>query len=153
MPNFLKIVIITFFTLLLIACSDASSNNEPVDLSSTAKTKHTSIEIKEVTVNDLSKEFLDKHLVIDVRESSELLAGVIPNSVHIPMGMIDTKLPKYLQNQSTTKDLSAIKDKPILLYCAGGVRSYRSAETLKQLGFTNLTSLEGGFNAYKARNN
>ena len=148
MLNFIRILIISILFVLFTACTESTTENK----SSSKKIERNSQQIKEISVKDLSKAFLDEHLIIDVRELPELQAGVIPNSVHIPMGMIDTKLPEYLQSSSQAKNLTALKDKPILLYCAGGVRSYRSAETLKKLGFTNLTSLEGGFNTYKSEN-
>jgi molybdopterin/thiamine biosynthesis adenylyltransferase len=41
------------------------------------------------------------------------------------------------------------KDKPTILYCAGGVRSAMAADTLRQLGYTNVISMAGGFNRWK----
>ena len=149
MRTFLKYQLLIFISFALIACSDKPSIN-----ASSASTNQSSAQkIKEITVNDLTKNYLDEHLIIDVRELNELNAGMIPNAIHMPMGDIAENLPYYLKQNFQSENFSELKDKPILLYCAGGVRSYRSAETLKQLGFTNLTSLEGGFNAYKDENN
>ena len=145
MHTFHKILLISFISIVLLACSDNSSY-EP---SKTASILNTTQKIKEITVNDLSEKYLDEHLIIDVRELNELSAGMIPNAIHIPMGEIATVLPGYIQQNFQDEKNSELKRKPILLYCGSGRRSYNSAETLQKLGFTDVTSLDGGFNAYK----
>ena len=42
-------------------------------------------------------------------------------------------------------------DRPIVLYCAGGVRSLFAAETLQDMGYTNVASMSGGFQALEDR--
>src|SRR6478672_11107313 len=39
---------------------------------------------------------------------------------------------------------------PLVVYCAGGVRSLFAAESLQQLGYTDVTSMAGGFNGWKS---
>ena len=65
--------------------------------------------------------------------------GTIPGSVFIPRG--------HLESQAETKLLD--RDQPIVLYCAGGNRSAFAAETLQQLGFTDVVSMAGGFGRWK----
>jgi len=146
MSHTIKVFAYTVFSILIMSCSNA--NESQVTESQEAKKT-----IKEITVDELSQDILSSHLIIDVRESSELSAGVIPGSIHIPMGDIASKLPEYLISNSAREHTGDLKSKPVLLYCAGGVRSYKSAETLKKLGFTNLSSLSGGYNAYAAKIN
>ena len=76
---------------------------------------------------------------VDVREQDEHDQGTIPGSVFIPRG--------HLESQAETKLLD--RDQPIVLYCAGGNRSAFAAETLQQLGFTDVVSMAGGFGRWK----
>ena len=59
-------------------------------------------------------------LLIDVREQSEWDAGYLHGATHAPKGMISF----------TIAHIAPDKSAPILLYCAGGVRSAAAAETL-----------------------
>ena len=149
MHTFHKIVLMIFISAMFIACSGKSA----IDVSNTVASESTTQKIKEITVKDLSKKYLDEHLIIDVRELKELKTGMIPNAIHIPMREIASNLPVYLENNFRDKNLSELKSKPILLYCGSGNRSYVSAETLQKLGFTDVTSLDGGFNDYKKNQN
>ena len=82
---------------------------------------------------------LDQATFVDVREQDEHDQGTIPGSVFIPRG--------HLESQAETKLLD--RDQPIVLYCAGGNRSAFAAETLQQLGFTDVVSMAGGFGRWK----
>ncbi|MFZ9142103.1 MAG: rhodanese-like domain-containing protein, partial [Candidatus Limnocylindrus sp.] len=73
-------------------------------------------------------------ILIDVREQDEWDAGYLHGAVHAPKGTIGF----------TIANIAPEKSAPILLYCAGGVRSAAAAETLAGLGYTNLTSMAGG---------
>ena len=79
-------------------------------------------------------------LLIDVREQNEWDAGYLHGATHAPKGMISFTIPNIAPEKSA----------PILLYCAGGVRSAAAAETLAGLGYTNLTSMAGGINGWSA---
>ena len=79
-------------------------------------------------------------LLIDVREQNEWDAGYLHGATHAPKGMISF----------TIANIAPEKSAPILLYCAGGVRSAAAAETLAGLGYTNLTSMAGGINGWSA---
>ena len=79
-------------------------------------------------------------LLIDVREQNEWDAGYLQGATHAPKGMISF----------TIANIAPEKSAPILLYCAGGVRSAAAAETLAGLGYTNLTSMAGGINGWSA---
>src|SRR5437660_12035096 len=77
--------------------------------------------------------------LIDVREKYEWDEGHIPGAVHVPRGYLELRI------ENTIPD----KSQPILLYCAGGVRSVLAARTLQEMGYTNIASLEGGYTAWK----
>ena len=78
-------------------------------------------------------------VALDVREPDEFEQGALKGAVHIPRGyleiQVDGKVPQ--------------KDARLVVYCAGGVRSAFAADTLAQLGYTNVVSMVGGFNRWK----
>ena len=79
-------------------------------------------------------------LVVDVREQDEVDQGAIPGSLHIPRGYLEMRI------EEAERD----RDRPVVLYCAGGARSAFAAQALQALGYRDVVSLEGGFGAWKA---
>jgi molybdopterin/thiamine biosynthesis adenylyltransferase/rhodanese-related sulfurtransferase len=78
-------------------------------------------------------------LVLDVREPDEYEQGAIPGSMHIPRGTLETNIEMRVPDHST----------PLVVLCAGGTRSAFAAQTLEQLGYTDVVSVMGGFNQWK----
>src|SRR5436853_2746274 len=78
-------------------------------------------------------------VLVDVREKLEWNEGHIPGAVHVPRGYLE------LQVEEAVPD----KDKTVVLYCAGGVRSLMAGATLQQMGYKNVVSMAGGFGAWK----
>lgn len=98
-------------------------------------------EITEISAQEL-KQRLQKHeelTLVDVREREEFVQGHIPDATFIPRGYLELQIE---QHQSD-------RDKPVVVYCAGGVRSALAARNLKEMGYTNVISLIGGFNGWK----
>ena len=79
------------------------------------------------------------HLLLDVREPDEYEQGAIPGSIHIPRGNLESGIENRVGD----------RDQPIVVMCAGGVRSAFAADTLGQLGYTDVVSMDGGFNRWK----
>ncbi len=77
-------------------------------------------------------------VVIDVRERGPSL-GHIPNAHFIPVESLEEGLEK----------LPVKKDTPILIYCGSGIISLNGVTILKNLGYTNVHSITGGFNAWQ----
>ena len=81
--------------------------------------------------------------LIDIRDAVELQnLGKIENSFHISRGLLEFSLhpeSAFVQNQKL--DL----DKEIVLFCAAGGRAALAAKTLKEMGFKNVSHVEGGF--------
>lgn len=77
------------------------------------------------------------HVILDVREPAEWEAGHMEGAVHIPRGLLEFKIEEAIPE----------KDKMIILCCAKGSRAALAGQTLKQMGYTNLKVLEGGYNA------
>ena len=78
-------------------------------------------------------------VVLDVREVEEYDQGIIPDSILIPQGKIEESIKERIPNH----------DQPVIAMCAGGVRSAFAAVTLNELGYTNVVSMDGGFNLWK----
>lgn len=72
-------------------------------------------------------------LIIDVRKKSEFNAEHVVDALNIPL------------NELTDHLASFPKDKPFILYCAGGYRSMIAASILKQKGWHQFTDVIGGF--------
>lgn len=77
--------------------------------------------------------------VVDVREADETEQGIVPEALMIPRGYLELRI----------EDAIPDKDTPVVVYCAGGTRSAFAAKSLADLGYTDVASLAGGFNAWK----
>ncbi len=101
-------------------------------------------EIKTISANEAFKMAANNNCnLIDIREISELeRTGKVENSSHIPRGMLEIFLdPESAYFQSGKLD----KDKEIVLFCAGGVRSALAVKSLKEMGYEKISHIEGGF--------
>jgi sulfur-carrier protein adenylyltransferase/sulfurtransferase len=98
-------------------------------------------QIREITVNDVQDKFNPENgfTLLDVREDDEWQQGHLDKAVFLPRGFLEVKADKVL----------ADKSQPIVVYCAGGVRSALAAKTLQDLGYTDVYSMRGGFNEWK----
>ncbi|CAN5588838.1 rhodanese-like domain-containing protein [soil metagenome] len=84
--------------------------------------------------------------LIDLREPNELADnGRIPGSVHAPRGMLEF----YADPTTPYHRPEFNANNRIILHCASGGRSALAADTLKQMGYTNVAHLDGGMNAWK----
>ena len=78
-------------------------------------------------------------VLLDVREADEHDQGAVPGSIFIPRGTMESGVENKIPDKST----------PVVVMCAGGVRSAFAAESLEKLGYTNVVSMDGGFNKWK----
>jgi len=84
--------------------------------------------------------------LIDIRDIRELQKeGRIENSKHMPRGMLEFWLDP---NSPYSKEIDLKKE--IVLFCAGGLRSALAAKSLKEMGFENVSHIDGGFASMKA---
>ena len=105
-------------------------------------------EIKTISVDQAFELHQDsKCNLIDIRDIRELEKdGRVENSHHIPRGMLEFWLdPDSVYFKKGKLDLN----KEMVLFCAGGLRSALAAKTLKDMGFKNVSHIEGGFGALK----
>jgi rhodanese-related sulfurtransferase len=99
----------------------------------------TKMRIKEVTVvqvMDMQKSGAPPTL-LDVRDLQEVNLGKIPGTLHISRGNLETKVEALIP-----------RDARVIVYCASGNRSALAAETMQQMGYTNVASMAGGFRGW-----
>lgn len=85
--------------------------------------------------------------IIDVRTAAENQAGAVRGAVNIPRGMLEFRIGLAEVWEAAGKN-SPQKTDPIFVYCSTGGRGSLSAKALMQLGYTNVQSLQGGWNAW-----
>lgn len=95
--------------------------------------------IKEVSAHETHERIKGGATLIDVRESTETADGVIPGAELIPRGFLEMRIEDRISN----------RDEEIIIYCAAGTRSVFAAKSLKELGYSNVSSMEGGFQDWK----
>jgi sulfur-carrier protein adenylyltransferase/sulfurtransferase len=77
--------------------------------------------------------------LLDVREKDEYRDGHLDGAISLPRGFLEMRVEETVPDKST----------PIIAYCAGGTRSLIAARTLKEMGYTDVVSMTGGFTAWK----
>ncbi len=99
--------------------------------------------IKEHSVDDIKRRFDrgDKFHFVDVREDSEFAAGRAKGAIHLGKGIIERDIEERIPQ----------KDADIVLYCGGGFRSVLAAEALMKMGYTNVSSMDGGMRGWRAQ--
>lgn len=97
-------------------------------------------EIQEVSLADADAAIKDADLLLDVRDADEFRASHIPGSVNISRGMLEFRFT----NEPSLED----RQLKIVLYCKSSGRAALSARALKEMGYLNVQSIEGGFDAW-----
>jgi len=98
-------------------------------------------QITEVSVHEVRDKFnlSNGFMLLDVRESDEWEQGHLDQAVFLPRGFLEVKADKLLPD----------RQQPVVVYCAGGVRSALAAKTLQDLGYSRVYSMRGGFGEWK----
>ncbi|MEZ5045458.1 MAG: rhodanese-related sulfurtransferase [Chitinophagaceae bacterium] len=90
--------------------------------------------------NDLSKQ--EDTIIVDMRNHYEYEVGHFKNAIEIPSDTFKEQLPMALEM------LQEHKDKPIIMYCTGGIRCEKASAYLKHHGFQRVHHVEGGIINY-----
>lgn len=98
--------------------------------------------IEEITLENSLAALKGKPLVLDVREPEEYQLGHLPSATNIPRGILEFRMSQ----EPTLTD----RNQYILIYCKTSGRAALAAEALKKLGFANVKSVAGGFDAWCA---
>ncbi len=83
---------------------------------------------------------IDSFALVDVREVEEYQDGMIPGSIHLSRGFLEIKVENEIPE----------KNSEVILYCGSGIRSLLASETLKNMGYTKVSSMTGGFQKWKS---
>jgi rhodanese-related sulfurtransferase len=96
--------------------------------------------VKEASVEEV-KARMDQgepFYLIDVREESEWKRGRLPGANWLGRGILECEIERAIP------DVRA----EIVLYCGGGMRSALAADSLQKMGYTNVTSMSGGYGGW-----
>ncbi|MGD2060464.1 MAG: molybdopterin-synthase adenylyltransferase MoeB [Acidimicrobiia bacterium] len=83
---------------------------------------------------------IERVVVLDVREADEHSQGAIPGARFLPRGLVERDIESLIPDRTTA----------LVLYCAAGQRSALAAVSLLEMGYDNVSSMSGGFDAWKA---
>ena len=90
-----------------------------------------------------------KTVLVDVRDADEIRqTGALPGAVNISLGMLPVRADQQLPEQFRNPKLQD-RSRPVITSCALGLNAARGAKVLKDMGFTNVRYIEGGFKAWK----
>jgi len=97
--------------------------------------------VPEVTVDDVKARLENgqRPVLLDVREREEYREGHLEGALALPRGFMEMRVEEAVPDKSA----------PVVAYCAGGVRSLIAARTLKEMGYTDVSSMAGGYTAWK----
>ena len=98
--------------------------------------------IQEVPVDQADEAIQRADVVIDVREADEFAAGHLPGAVHVSRGLLEFKL-------SGTAALTA-RDLKVVIYCKTSGRAALAAAVMHDMGYLDVVSIAGGFDAWVA---
>jgi molybdopterin/thiamine biosynthesis adenylyltransferase/rhodanese-related sulfurtransferase len=101
-----------------------------------AKRKGSEISVEE------THELLQKKepiVLLDIREKEEIALGYIEGSTFLPQDLLSERVDNLLPDKSV----------PIIVYCAGGIRSLAAAKLMGEKGYTHVFSLTKGINGWK----
>ena len=95
--------------------------------------------IKEVTLEAARTRLAQNReaVLLDVREDSEWTAGHAAEARHLGKGVLERDLEKMFPDPAVE----------IILYCGGGYRSALACDMAQRMGYTNVSSLIGGYKA------
>jgi rhodanese-related sulfurtransferase len=96
--------------------------------------------VREVSVSEAQRKLETRRArVIDVREDNEWAASRVRGAEHMGRGVIERDIEARVPD----------KGAELILYCGGGFRSALSADNLQKMGYTNVSSMAGGWRAWK----
>jgi len=98
--------------------------------------------IQEISVAEAEQAIREADVLVDVREADEYAAGHIPGAVHASRGMLEFKFSANPALQS--------RDLAVVLYCKTSGRAALASAALHEMGYLNVRSISGGFDAWAA---
>lgn len=127
MKNFRLLPVLTILWTVLLSSACAQSDTEV---------------IKVLSVETFAEKMAanDQVQLIDVRTPGEVQGGIIPGATHMDF-----------RSAAFSSQLSEIDvKKPVFVYCASGIRSYKAAQMLEKMGAKEVYDLQNGIRAWAA---
>lgn len=148
MRKAINLLIFSLF-IVFVSCQDGQKLNYAVYENSDQLIEAVKKEITETSGANFKTMYDGEEyfVLIDVRETSEYEAGYIPGAVSIPRGLLEFKIGK----EDVWEELGLYiptKTDSIVVYCRSGNRSALAAKSLMELGYENVKSLQGGWEAW-----
>ena len=89
-------------------------------------------------------------LIVDVRDASAIAStGLAARGQNISLGMLPVKADLELPEEFRDAGLQN-RSRQIIVTCQLGMNGARGAKLLKDMGFTNVSYMDGGMEAWKA---
>lgn len=101
--------------------------------------KHLRETLPHISVEEAVQLLAEGATLLDVREADETAQGIAQDAIAITRGRLELDVPTDIPDPDT----------PIVVYCASGVRSLFATDALRNIGYTNVVSMDGGFDAWK----
>ncbi len=98
--------------------------------------------VHEVPLGEAEQAIQRADVLIDVREADEFAAGHLPGALHVSRGLLEFKL-------SGTPALTA-RDLKVVVYCKTSGRAALAAAVMQDMGYLDVVSIAGGFDAWVA---
>lgn len=97
--------------------------------------------VREISIDEVRRKLESgKAKLIDVREDSEWAAGHARGAQHLGKGVIERDIEQSVPD----------KNAELILYCGGGFRSALATDSLQKMGYTNISSMAGGWRGWQA---
>jgi rhodanese-related sulfurtransferase len=98
--------------------------------------------VHEVPIGEAEQAIQRADVLLDVREADEFAAGHLPGALHVSRGLLEFKL-------SGTPALTP-RDLKVVLYCKTSGRAALAATVMQEMGYLDVLSIAGGFDAWMA---
>jgi rhodanese-related sulfurtransferase len=96
--------------------------------------------VREVGTHDATRLMNTENAVLlDVREPKEMSGSRVPNSVHIPLSQLKSRVGELAKSTA----------RPVIVYCERGQRARGAAGILGRNGFEKVFLLRGGYKAWR----
>jgi len=95
----------------------------------------------EISVEETHQLLQEKEPVVllDIREKDEIVLGYIKGAAFLPQGLLNVKMEELLPD----------KNVPVVVYCAGGIRSLAAAKLMKEKGYAHVFSMAKGIDGWQ----
>jgi NADPH-dependent 2,4-dienoyl-CoA reductase/sulfur reductase-like enzyme/rhodanese-related sulfurtransferase len=118
-----------------------SSAKDPVNMAGFVAANVLKGDYRTINASEISAIDNAQNQILDVREVEENELAKIPGAINIPLGQLRNRLHEL------------DRQKPIIVYCSVGLRSYLATRILTLRGFENVRNLNGGYRMFQALQN